>query len=33
MIRTQLQITKLVTVFEVHETVEAAVQSFPTKGA
>ena len=28
MIRTQLQITKLVTVFEVHETVEAAVKSF-----
>ncbi|MGO9274915.1 MAG: STAS domain-containing protein [Terriglobia bacterium] len=28
MIRTQLQITKLVTVFEVHETAEAAVKSF-----
>jgi len=29
MIRTQLQITKLVTVFEVHESAEAAVKSFP----
>jgi len=29
MIRTQLQITKLVTIFEVHETAEAAVKSFP----
>lgn len=28
LIRQQLQITKLVTVFEVHETVEAAAQSF-----
>jgi len=28
MIRTQLQITKLVTVFEAHETVESAVSSF-----
>jgi len=30
MIRTQLQITKLVTVFEVHDTIEAAVKSFPS---
>jgi anti-sigma B factor antagonist len=32
MIRTQLQITKLVTVFEVYDTVEAAVKSFPGEG-
>jgi anti-sigma B factor antagonist len=31
MIRTQLQITKLVTVFEVHDNAEAAARSFPNQ--